>query len=97
MRAYQDGAACAKPATDKTARDEKAQTLRKSIDAQIESLAKAVDETRASEAFETYLDTQARFRLLLAQHLADSHAEARSVARCGLSNVGNARPARSQG
>lgn len=61
MTAYHHGAACAKPEANKSARDERAQGLRKSIDAQIDTLAKAVDAARASEAFQAYLDTQARF------------------------------------
>ena len=39
----------------------KAQTLRKCIDERIETLAKAVDDVRASEAFKEYLDVQSRF------------------------------------
>ncbi len=40
---------------------QKAQELRQRIDASIDTLAKAVDEVRASDAFRQYLATQARF------------------------------------
>ena len=40
---------------------EKAKALRKCIDDAIDTLAKAVDEVRASETFKAYLDVQARF------------------------------------
>ena len=40
---------------------EKAKALRKRIDDSIDTLAKAVDEVRASETFKAYLDVPARF------------------------------------
>jgi len=40
---------------------EKAKELRSKIDASIESLANAIDEVRASEAFKQFLDVQSRF------------------------------------
>lgn len=81
MQAYHHGAACAKPEANKSARDERAQGLRKSIDSQIDTLAKAVDAARASEAFQAYLDTQARFHdyswhntwLILSQRPSATH------------------------
>ncbi len=42
-------------------RADKAKELRKRIDDSLDTLAKAVDEVRASEAFKAYLDAQARF------------------------------------
>ena len=41
--------------------DDKAKALRLTIDASIETLAKAIDEVRASETFRAYLDVQAKF------------------------------------
>ena len=40
---------------------DKAKRLRERIDESVETLAKAVDDVRASEAFQRYLDVQARF------------------------------------
>ncbi len=40
---------------------DKAKRLRATVDARIETLAKAVDAERASAAFEVYLGAQARF------------------------------------
>ena len=40
---------------------DKAKELRQRVDASIETLARAVDEVRASETFRAYLDVQARF------------------------------------
>ncbi len=45
----------------KTSTKEKANALRQRIDASLDTLAKAVDEVRASETFKAYLDVQARF------------------------------------
>ncbi len=42
-------------------RKDKAKELRRRIDDSLETLAKAVDEVRASEAFKQYLDVQAKF------------------------------------
>ena len=42
-------------------RKDKAKELRRQIDDSLDTLAKAVDEVRASEAFKAYLDVQARF------------------------------------
>ncbi len=42
-------------------KESKAQALRKRIDERIETLAKAVDNVRASETFKAYLDVQSRF------------------------------------
>ncbi len=44
-----------------TGKSGKAQALRRSVDDSLDTLAKAVDDVRASEAFERYLDVQARF------------------------------------
>ena len=40
---------------------DKAKELRKQVENDLETLAKAVDEVRASEVFKRYLDFQARF------------------------------------
>ncbi len=40
---------------------DKAKSLRKQVETDLETLAKAVDEVRASEVFRRYLDFQARF------------------------------------
>jgi hypothetical protein len=40
---------------------DKAKALRQRIDDSLDTLAKAVDEVRASETFKAYLDVQARF------------------------------------
>ncbi len=45
----------------KPSRQDKAKELRKRVDDSLETLAKAVDEVRASEAFKAYLDVQAKF------------------------------------
>ncbi len=42
-------------------RKDKATELRRRIDDSLDTLARAVDEVRASEAFRRYLDVQARF------------------------------------
>ena len=42
-------------------RTDKAKELRKRIDDSLDTLARAVDDVRASEAFKAYLDVQARF------------------------------------
>ena len=47
--------------SDGSARSDKANALRKRIDDSLDTLAKAVDEVRASEAFKAYLAVQARF------------------------------------
>ena len=49
------------PTVSKNPKQDKRKELRETIDANIDALAKAVDEVRASEAFRAYLDTQARF------------------------------------
>ena len=40
---------------------EKAQALRQTIDKRLDTLSRAIDQVRASELFEEYLATQARF------------------------------------
>ncbi len=47
--------------TRKTSGNDKANELRQRIDDQLDVLAKAVDEVRASDMFRQYLDMQARF------------------------------------
>ena len=49
------------PTVPKPTGKDKAQALRKRIDERIETLAKAVDDVRASETFKAYLDVQSRF------------------------------------
>ena len=46
---------------NRVSRTDKAKELRKRIDDSLDTLAKAVDDVRASEAFKAYLDVQARF------------------------------------
>lgn len=48
-------------AQNRQAPDDRAKALRQQIDASLDTLAKAVDEVRASETFRRYLDVQARF------------------------------------
>ena len=45
----------------KKPRKDKAKELRQQIDASLDTLAKAVDDVRASDTFRQYLDVQARF------------------------------------
>lgn len=49
-------------ARNRQAPDDRAKALRQQIDDSLDTLAKAVDEVRASETFRRYLDVQARFR-----------------------------------
>lgn len=45
----------------RSSNQDKAQALRKRIDASLDAMAKAVDDVRASETFKAYLDVQAKF------------------------------------